>query len=73
MYWYHYQTARSIPADLTPQSLIKKVQNLAERVKKKEIASLRQTRPIIADNLLRQKMLAIRPTGLLALFKKINI
>lgn len=46
--------------------------SLAERVKK-EIALLTQTRSIIADNLLRQKMLAICPTGLLALFKKINI
>lgn len=32
--------------------------------------ALKQTRPIIADNLLRQKMLAIRPVGLLRYLRK---
>lgn len=49
------------------------MQRKEKKEEEEEIALLRQMRPIIADNLLRQKMLAICPTGLLALFKKINI
>lgn len=53
------QAVKSISIDLTTR---KRIRNLAEKEKRKEeIALLKQTRPIIADNLLRQKMLAIRP------------
>lgn len=57
---YLSQADKSIATDLTAREREYEI-SYRKRKEKGEIALLRQTRPIIADNLLRQKILAIRP------------